>query len=315
MHISIVGTGSALPQKAVSNDDLSRTLDTSDAWIYSRTGIRYRHIAGPEETFATLGEKAARDAMTAAGVRPEEVELIIAATATAGNVTPSSACLVQARIGVPRAVCFDLNAACSGFLYALRTAEALMRSGVAGTALILGGEILSHFLDWNDRSTCVLFGDAVGAVVLRASEDPDAGDILGTVLAADGSQGACLTGRSDPDNHYLHMDGQQVFRFAVRTVPEVIEEVLRQTKTEKEQVRYYVLHQANARIIDAAARRMQEPLEKFPMNMERTANTSAASIPILLDEMARGGKISRGDRLVLAGFGGGLTWGASVVRW
>lgn len=315
MHIYIAGTGSALPRKEVTNDDLSKTLETSDEWIYSRTGIRIRHIAGPDEPFDVLGEKAARQAMEAAGVRPEEIGLIIAATATSGNVTPSSACLVQARIGSKCAACFDLNAACSGFLYALRTAEALMRTGLTETALILGGEILSHFLDWNDRTTCVLFGDAVGAAVLKASEDPAAGDFLGTVLAADGSQGMYLTGRSDPENHFLHMNGQEIFRFAVRTVPEVIDEVLRKTGIGREEIRYYVLHQANARIIEAAAKRMQEPLEKFPMNMDRTANTSAASIPLLLDELARGGKLVRGDKLVLAGFGGGLTWGASVIRW
>lgn len=315
MNIWIAGTGSALPEKIVTNDDLSRTLETSDEWIYSRTGIHERHICEGDESFATLGRTAAEKALDAAGVAASSLDLIVAATATAGNVTPSSACRVQEGIGAGNAYCFDLNAACSGFLYALHTAEALMEADGLQNALVLGGDILSHFLDWNDRTTCVLFGDAVGAVVLRASEDAEAGRILGSVLDSDGSMGKVLTCRSDPYDHFIRMNGPEVYRFAVRTVPQVIEKVLEKTGISKDKVSLYVLHQANARIVEAVAKHMGEPLEKFPMNLEHTANTSAATIPVLLDELVRNGSLHRGDIAVLAGFGGGLTWGASVIRY
>ncbi len=304
-----------MPEKIVTNDDLSKSIDTSDEWIFSRTGIRQRHIAGEDEGFAEFGEKAARAAMEMAGVSPEEIGLIIVGTATDGNVTPSAACQIQALLGAVNAFCFDLNAACSGFLYSLRTAEALMRTGSGSTALVIGGDLVSRYVDWQDRTTCVLFGDAVGAVVLKATEDAAQGDILGTVLGADGVKGCNLVCRTDPDDHFIRMNGQEVFRFAVRTVPVSISQVLERTGITKEQVRYYILHQANARIIESVAKYLKEPIEKFPMNLSDTANTSAGSIPALLDRMNREGRLERGACLVLAGFGGGLTWGASVIRY
>lgn len=313
MKLSIAGTGSALPKKVVTNADLAACIETSDEWIVSRTGIRERHVATAEETLSTLGAEAGKQALQSAGIHPDEIELIVVGTATDGNVTPSAACQIQALLSAKKAVCFDLNAACSGFLYSLHVAETLMKADGRKTALVIGGDLVTHYVDWTDRSTCVLFGDAVGAVILKETETES--DILGTVLGSDGFAGHHLVARTDAADHFIHMNGQEVFRFAVRTVPRSIDEVMKQTGVTKESVRYYILHQANARIIEAVAKKLGEPLSKFPMNLEKTANTSAGSIPVLLDEMRRDGKLSRGDLLVLAGFGGGLTWGASVIRY
>lgn len=314
MKIYIAGTGSALPARSVTNDELAKTVDTSDEWIRSRTGIGARHIAGPEEEIETLGAAAAAKALEMAGISAEEIGLIIVGTATAGYVTPSAACRIQARIGAKNAVCFDLNAACSGFLYSMYTAESLMRTGRCGNALIIGGDIVTRYLNWEDRSTCVLFGDAAGAAVLRVTEAEDAGDILSFSVGSDGTKGPFLTCRTLPEDRFLSMNGQEVFRFAVRTVPACIQDALKKAGAEKEDVRYFILHQANARIIEAAGKRIGVPADRFPMNLSETANTSAGSIPVLLDQMNRAGKLSRGDLLVLSGFGGGLTWGASVLR-
>ena len=250
-----------------------------------------------------------------AGGSAEEIGLIIFGTCTDGNVTPSAACQVQALIGAVNAVAFDINAACSGFLYSLRTAEGLLKTGLAKKALVIGGDLVTRYLDWQDRTTCVLFGDAVGAVVLETTEDESKGDILGSALGADGVKGHNLTGRTDPDDHFLSMNGQEVFRFAVRTVPLCIEEALRNAGVDKKDVSAYVLHQANSRIIEAVAKYLGEPLDKFPMNLSDTANTSAGSIPTLFDRLNREGRFKRGDILVLSGFGGGLTWGATVIRY
>ena len=315
MQLWISGTGSALPKKVVTNDDLAKVIETSDEWIYSRTGIRQRHVADETESVESLGKAAAERALEMAGVSAEEIGLIIVGTCTDGNVTPSAACQIQAAIGAVNAVAFDINAACSGFLYSLRMAEGLMRTGLATKALVIGGDLVTRYIDWQDRTTCVLFGDAVGAVVLEATEDETKGDILGSALGADGVKGHNLTGRTDPDNHFLHMNGQEVFRFAVRTVPLCIEEALQNAGVDKKDVSTYVLHQANSRIIEAVAKHLGEPLEKFPMNLSDTANTSAGSIPTLFDRLNREGKLKRGDILVLSGFGGGLTWGATVIRY
>lgn len=315
MRLWISGTGSALPKKVVTNDDLAKVIDTSDEWIFARTGIHQRHVADETETIETLGAAAAEKALEMAGVSAEEIGLIIFGTCTDGNVTPSAACQVQALIGAVNAVAFDINAACSGFLYSLRTAEGLLKTGLATKALVIGGDLVTRYLDWKDRTTCVLFGDAVGAVVLETTEDESKGDILGSALGADGVKGHNLTGRTDPDDHFLSMNGQEVFRFAVRTVPLCIEEALRNADVDKKDVRAYVLHQANSRIIEAVAKYLGEPLDKFPMNLSDTANTSAGSIPTLFDRLNREGRFKRGDILVLSGFGGGLTWGATVIRY
>jgi len=315
MRLWISGTGSALPKKVVTNDDLAKVIDTSDEWIFARTGIHQRHVADETETIETLGAAAAEKALEMAGVSAEEIGLIVFGTCTDGNVTPSAACQVQALIGAVNAVAFDINAACSGFLYSLRTAEGLLKTGLAKKALVIGGDLVTRYLDWQDRTTCVLFGDAVGAVVLETTEDESKGDILGSALGADGVKGHNLTGRTHPDDHFLSMNGQEVFRFAVRTVPLCIEEALRNAGVDKKDVSAYVLHQANSRIIEAVAKYLGEPLDKFPMNLSDTANTSAGSIPTLFDRLNREGRFKRGDILVLSGFGGGLTWGATVIRY
>lgn len=315
MRLWISGTGSALPKKVVTNDDLAKVIDTSDEWIFARTGIHQRHVADETETIEKLGAAAAEKALEMAGVSAEEIGLIVFGTCTDGNVTPSAACQVQALIGAVNAVAFDINAACSGFLYSLRTAEGLLKTGLAKKALVIGGDLVTRYLDWKDRTTCVLFGDAVGAVVLETTEDASKGDILGSALGADGVKGHNLTGRTDPDDHFLSMNGQEVFRFAVRTVPLCIEEALRNAGVDKKDVSAYVLHQANSRIIEAVAKYLGEPLDKFPMNLSDTANTSAGSIPTLFDRLNREGCFKRGDILVLSGFGGGLTWGATVIRY
>ena len=315
MRLWISGTGSALPKKVVTNDDLAKVIDTSDEWIFARTGIHQRHVADETETIEKLGAAAAEKALEMAGVSAEEIGLIVFGTCTDGNVTPSAACQVQALIGAVNAVAFDINAACSGFLYSLRTAEGLLKTDLAKKALVIGGDLVTRYIDWQDRTTCVLFGDAVGAVVLETTEDESKGDILGSALGADGVKGHNLTGRTDPDDHFLSMNGQEVFRFAVRTVPLCIEEALRNAGVDKKDVSAYVLHQANSRIIEAVAKYLGEPLDKFPMNLADTANTSAGSIPTLFDRLNREGRFKRGDILVLSGFGGGLTWGATVIRY
>ena len=315
MRLWISGTGSALPKKVVTNDDLAKVIDTSDEWIFARTGIHQRHVADETETIEKLGAAAAEKALEMAGVSAEEIGLIVFGTCTDGNVTPSAACQVQALIGAVNAVAFDINAACSGFLYSLRTAEGLLKTGLAKKALVIGGDLVTRYIDWQDRTTCVLFGDAVGAVVLETTEDETKGDILGSALGADGVKGHNLTGRTDPDDHFLSMNGQEVFRFAVRTVPLCIEEALRNAGVDKKDVSAYVLHQANSRIIEAVAKYLGEPLDKFPMNLADTANTSAGSIPTLFDRLNREGRFKRGDILVLSGFGGGLTGGATVIRY
>lgn len=313
MTTRIIGTGSCLPANIISNDQLAAQVATSDEWISSRTGIRNRRVA-ERETGAGMASEAAKRALENAGVSADEIELIIVATCTADMQFPSTACMVQKEIGAKHAVAFDLSAACSGFLFALHTVHAYFTAGIYKKALIIGTEVLSKLVDWSDRSTCVLFGDGAGAAVAEAS---DMG-LEGFVQHADGEKGEVLTcaGTNRTEGPaYIHMDGQEVFKFAVKKVPECIQEVLEITGTKKENIRWYLLHQANSRIIQAAAKRLKEPEEKFPMNMNQYGNTSAASIPILLDEMNRSGKLKRGDRLMLSGFGAGLTWGAAQILW
>ncbi len=316
----IVGTGSYVPEQIVTNDDLAKIVDTNDEWIRTRTGIRQRRLVTEEGT-SQMAAKAAKRALEQSGVKPEEIELIILGTSSQDYCFPSGACEVQAMIGAVNAVCYDLSAACTGFVYALNTAHAFIKAGIYRTALIIGSDVLSKLIDWSDRGTCVLFGDGAGAAVVKADET----GILGMRMYSDGTKGDVLTcgARTNgnfllgkkPELGYMTMNGQEVFKFAVKKVPEVIRQVLEDTGTPMEEIRYFVLHQANYRIIESVAKRLKVDMEKFPANMEYYGNTSGASIPILLDEMNRAGKLNPGDKIILSGFGGGLTWGATLIQW
>ena len=342
--IRITGTGSALPGRIVTNKELEQMVETSDEWIRERTGIGERHVS-VGETVVTLASEATRKALEQAGKRAEEIDLILVATCSPEQYLPCCACQVQADIGAVNALAFDLNAACSGFLFALNTADAYLRMGLAENALIIGSEVLSKLVDWTDRGSCILFGDGAGAVVVerckaesRAVEEkqiPAAG-ILGRALHSDGTGGGVLQcgarelttpyartsaaktdqkQQTDDREHYIQMDGQEVYRFATRRVPQCIEEALSDAGLAVPDIDLFVLHQANARIIDAVAKRLHADREKFPTNLERVGNLSSASIPVLLDELHKQGKLHRGDRIVLAGFGAGLTIGACVMTW
>lgn len=320
MTARIIGTGSAVPEQIVTNEDLSKIVETSDEWISSRSGIKERRLA-KEETTTNLAILAGKRALENAGIASEEIEVIIVATCTPDYFFPNTACQVQEAIGAKHAVAFDLSAACSGFLFALSTAQAYIKGGIYQKALIIGAETMSKMIDWSDRSTCVLFGDGAGAAVVSAEET----GVLELVQKSDGTGKGVLSCKARETrnllNHesetkeYLYMEGQPVFKFAVKTVPECVEEVLKKAEVKKEEIRYYILHQANSRIIQSVAKRLKEPEEKFPMNLSLYGNTSAASIPILLDEMNRNGLLNRGDKLVLSGFGAGLTWGAVLLEW
>lgn len=304
----ICGTGAYIPEKILDNEALSKLVDTSDEWIRSRTGIRRRHIAGEKETVAFMAGEAAKAALQNAKVNGSAVELILAATMSAEEAMPGVAARVQQTIGAKGAASFDINSACTGFLAALNTAQTYIEAGIYKTVLVVGAEKLSSLVDWNDRNSCILFGDGAGAVVLKA--DPEGFYVQ--VSHSDGEKGQALTA---PKNGFLQMDGRAVFEFAVSRVPEVIREVLKKAGIEKEEVDFYLLHQANRRIISAAVKRLGLEEERFPMNMEEYGNTSAASIPILLYEENRRGKLKKDSLLVLSGFGGGLTYGASLLRW
>ena len=316
----IIGTGSCAGDRPVSNQDLERIVETSAEWIRARTGIENRYLTTEMGT-TQLAAEAARRACRNAQVRPEELDLILLATSTAENCVPCAACEVQAEIGAVNAAAFDINAACSGFLFALQTAAGFLSAGAFRTILVIGADDLSRLTDWTDRTTCILFGDGAGAVVVKGIGE----GLFCGIMGADGSRGQVLrcqarsagnflTGKT-PRLGYLSMDGREVFQFAVKKVPECVEQLLEEQRVSKEQIRYYILHQANERILEAVARRLKEPVEKFPMNIRRYGNTSAATIPILLDEMNRRGELAAGDRLILAGFGGGLTWGAVLMEW
>ena len=321
MTIRISGTGSALPEKIITNDDLSKIVETNDEWISSRTGIRERRVAGEDESVVTMGSEAARRALENAGAEAGDIDLILVATCSGESYFPSTACQIQAQIHADHAVAFDISAACSGFLFALHTAQAYLSMGVYKKALVIGSETLSRVIDWTDRGSCILFGDGAGACVVETSET----GLMKWVQHSDGSQGEVLVSHAstfptptEPDGHPavpLQMDGQAVFKFAVKTVPQCIDEVLDQAGVRPEEVKYFVLHQANKRIIQSVAKRLKVEEEKFPVNLDRRGNTSAASTPILLDEMNREGMLTRGDLLVLSGFGAGLTWSADLLTW
>lgn len=325
MRARICGTGSCLPKRRVTNEELSMVIDTSDEWIRSRTGIGARHLA-VEETTTSMSAAAAREALQEAGMEPEELDVIIAATLSADHIVPPLACEVQRELGATRAVAYDLCAACSGFIFALHTAQAYIQSGMYNNILIIGAETLSKLLDWSDRSTCVLFGDGAGAAVIRRDEE----GVIAAVQGSDGARGMVLSCGARPLAHpyvpsdvaagqagvpYVQMDGSEVYKFAVRTVPACISEVMQKAGLKPEETAFYLLHQANRRIIEAVAKRLRQPMEKFPVCLEECGNISAASIPILLDRVNREGRLRKGDKIVLAGFGAGLTWGAVALTW
>lgn len=316
LRARIIGTGSALPARRVSNDELAQTVDTSDAWIVERTGIRFRHIADETETTATLATDAARNALEAASMAASEIDLIILATATPDQTFPASATKVQAALGIDDCIAFDVAAVCSGFLYALSVADSMLRSGAARTAMVIGSETFSRILDWEDRTTCVLFGDGAGAVVLRA-EHGDAG-ILSSSLHADGRHNGLLYVDGGPSTTgtvgHVRMKGPDVFRHAVVNLAAVLKEVLAKAGLSARDVDWVVPHQANARILSATARKLGLPSEKVIVTVDEHANTSAASVPLALDVAVRDGRIKQGDLIVLEAMGGGFTWGACAVR-
>jgi 3-oxoacyl-[acyl-carrier-protein] synthase-3 len=313
------GTGSALPCQCVTNAELAERVDTSDEWIVERTGIRQRYIAGEGETTSTLAIEAARKALDAAGVDAQEIGLIILATATPDYTFPATATQVQRALGCRGGIAFDVQAVCSGFLYALATADSLLRTGMAKKALVIGAETFSRILDWEDRTTCVLFGDGAGAVVLEAQEVADDGPgILATRLHADGEHCELLHVDGGPSSTgtvgKLRMKGREVFRHAVVNLADVLGEVLSDVEMTIDQVDWVVPHQANARILDATARKLGLPSERVVVTVDRHANTSAASVPLALDVATRDGRIKPGDLVMFEAMGGGFTWGASLVR-
>ena len=318
------GTGSALPVRRVSNAELAETVDTTDEWIVERTGIRFRHIAGEGETTATLGTEAARAALDAAGLAATDIDLIVLATATPDQTFPATATKIQAMLGAGACVAFDVAAVCSGFLYAVQVADSMIRAGANRRALVIGAETFSRILDWEDRTTCVLFGDGAGAIVLVAEESdepatsPTARGILATSLHADGRHNDLLYVDGGPSTTgtvgKLRMRGPEVFRHAVVNLASVMAEVIAKAGLTTADVDWVVPHQANARILDATARKLSLPAEKVVMTVDRHANTSAASVPLALDTAVRDGRIVPGQLVVLEAMGGGFTWGAAVLR-
>ena len=326
MYSRIAGTGSYLPEKVVTNADLEKIVDTTDEWIRSRTGIESRHMSAPEETTSSMATIAARRAMEMAGVGPEDIDFIIVGTTTPDVIFPNVATIVQAALGIHDTPALAVETACAGFMSALSIADKYIRLGEAKCALVIGAETLSRIVDWTDRTTCVLFGDGAGAVVLETTPTPHVG-ILGNLLGADGNNAEllhCVAGGSaapaTPDSisagkHFLRMNGKEVFRHAVRVMAESCERVLAQCNVTSDQVAWFIPHQANIRILEAVASQLNVGMERFPFNLDRYGNTSAASIPLALEEAWREGKIKHGDLVLIVAFGSGLTWGATLLRW
>lgn len=314
----ICGTGSYVPPYIRDNNEIATMVETSDEWIRERTGVARRHII-KEDTTVSMAAKASALALEDAGIEPEEIDLIIVSTISSNVILPCAACEVQKEIGAVNATCYDMSAACSGFILAYNTALAYLNSGFYKTALIIGSESLSNLTNWEDRGTCILFGDGAGAAVLRAAE----GKNYLPVTHSDGTKGNALTclSRHTPVElehmkdapYYIQMDGQAVFKFAVKKVPEVVEEVLTLNQVDIGEIDWFILHQANKRIVEAVAKRLGESIEKFPMNLQEYGNTSSASVAILLDEMKKDGRLKPGQKIVIAGFGAGLTWGATIA--
>lgn len=320
MTTKIIGTGHYVPERIITNDDLAMIMDTSDEWISERTGIHQRRI-DTGEGVVQMASKAAKNALENAGITAEELDIIIVATSTADDLFPNTASLVQRELGNHQCTCFDLSAACTGFLYGLNTAHAYIKAGMAKTALVIGSECLSKTMDWTERSTCILFGDGAGAAIVTEAETgieemvSHSDGRKGEVIICDGRPLENFLVKKDVTYAYTRMDGQEVFRFAVKTVPECIHELLEKAGIGVEEVDHFILHQANERIIHSVSKRLKVPLERFPMNLQNYGNTSAASIPILLDECNRAGMLQPGDKIVLSGFGAGLTWGAILLTW
>lgn len=324
-YAHITGWGMAVPEPVLTNDDLAKIVDTSDQWIRERTGIRERRIARAADFPSTLGASAALRALSMANLRPTDLDLIICATSTPEHIFPATACLIQDQLGASNAGAFDLLAACSGFIYGVNMAAQAIRSGAIKNALVVGAETLSRFVNWKDRNTCILFGDGAGAFVLQASERP--GGVLSAVMHSDGSGGNLLSlpagGSRYPASeatihegkHYIYMDGKEVFRFATKAMASSTEEVLKLAGLAKDDISLIIPHQANFRIIDAAARGLKMPIDKFVINVDRYGNTSTASIPIAAVEAVEEGRLQPGDKVVFVGFGAGLTWGALVAEW
>ncbi len=318
IHARITGTGSYLPEKILTNDDLAKFVETSDEWIATRTGIRARHVAADHEKSSDLAVHAARRALEAAGITAQDLDLIIVATTTPDMTFPSTACLLQAKLGAGECAAFDVQAVCTGFVYALSMAELYIRAGKAKRALVVGTETFTRLLDWTDRGTCVLFGDGAGAVVVEASETPG---ILASRLHADGSHtgilcvpGAVENGKVTGDP-FVRMDGNTVFKIAVKALAEVADEVLSDAGLEASAIDWFIPHQANIRIIESAARKLGLGMDRVVACVARHGNTSAASIPLALDEAVRDGRIRPGQHVLLEGVGGGFTWGAILLRW
>lgn len=314
----IVGTGGYLPEKVLTNHDLERMVDTSDEWIRSRTGITQRHIAADHELASDLALHASRKAMEAAGIKAEEIDLIIVATTTPDMIFPSTACILQDKLGAGNCPAFDVQAVCSGFVYALATADMFIRAGRCRNALVVGTEVYSRILDWSDRSTCVLFGDGAGAVVLSQSDRPG---ILSSHLHADGKHskilavpGSICDGKVQ-GKPFLIMEGNTVFKFAVKVLEEVVHEALAENNLQASDIDWLIPHQANIRIIQSTAKKLGIPMEKVVVTVDRHGNTSAASIPLALDTAVRDGRIKSGQHVLMEGVGGGFTWGAVLLRW
>jgi 3-oxoacyl-[acyl-carrier-protein] synthase III len=326
MGVTFIGCGAAAPETVVLNDALAQVVDTSDEWIASRTGIRQRHISHDRESLAGFATQAAQQALAMAGVAAADVDMIILATSSAEDLF-GTACQIQAQLGATKAVAFDLTAACSGFVFGVVTAAQFLRSGVYRNVLVIGADLLSRWMDWGDRNTCVLFGDGAGAILMQSTEHPDR--LLGFEIRSDGSQNGCLNLAFKPElrelipgviltqgkYQYITMNGKEVYRFAINRVPEAIDKVIHQANLTSADIDWLILHQANQRIMAAVAERLQISPEKVVSNVAKYGNTSAASIPIALNEAVRSGKIQAGDTIATSGFGAGLSWGAAIFKW
>jgi 3-oxoacyl-[acyl-carrier-protein] synthase-3 len=320
-YARIIATGSALPERVVTNADLEKLVDTSDEWIRTRTGIRERRVANAEETTGELGYRAALQALERAGVKPSELDLIVVGTTTPDIIFPSTACLIQHRLGANGCAAFDVNAACSGFVYALGVADKFIRSGQSKKVLVIGAETLTRMVDWNERETCVLFGDGAGAVVLEAADEPG---ILATCMHADGGYKELLynpvgvsAGFKDEPNHgvRIRMSGREVFKVAVKTLDSLVGETLAAAGMHEDDVDWLIPHQANLRIIEATAKRLKMSMDRVIVTVDKHANTSSGSVPLALDEAVQSGKVKRGQNLLLEAFGGGFTWASALLRY
>jgi 3-oxoacyl-[acyl-carrier-protein] synthase III len=326
MGVTFIGCGAAVPETVVTNDALAQVVDTSDEWISSRTGIRQRHISNDRESLAGLATQAAQQALEMAGIAAVDVDMVLLATSSSEDLF-GTACQIQAQLGATQAVAFDLTAACSGFVFGVVTAAQFLRSGVYRNILVIGADLLSRWVDWNDRNTCVLFGDGAGAVLMQSTQNTDR--LLGFEISSDGTQNRCLNLVFEPElrelipgiiltqgrYQYIRMSGKEVYRFAINRVPDAIDKVIHQANLTSGDIDWLILHQANQRIMDAVAERLQIPPEKVISNVAKYGNTSAASIPIALNEAVRAGKIQSGHTIAISGFGAGLSWGAAIVQW